>query len=153
LSDQQVCQTCGNEQLLRSQKYCRKCASDNPYYDPSNVISYNNNQNQPRIKRSEPTKYAVQLARALHSWGIKIRLEPEIWYTSCNFYTPDILVNEDLIVEVDDPYHEEPQIKKNDRIRQRALENSGYLVYRFKNEEIERLLFLNCLWLNKAIGH
>jgi very-short-patch-repair endonuclease len=136
LSDQQVCQTCGNEQLLRSQKYCRKCASDNPYYDPSNVISYNNTQNQPWIKRSEPTEYAIQLARALRSKGIKIQLEPEIWYTSCNFYTPDILVNEDLIVEVDGPYHEEPQIKKNDRIRQRALENSGYPVYRFKNEEI-----------------
>ena len=136
MSDQQVCQTCGNEQLLHSQKYCRKCASDNPYYDPSNLISYNNDQNQPKIKRSEPTKYAVQLARALHSKGIKIQLEPEIWYTSCNFYTPDILVNEDLIVEVDGPYHEEPQIKKNDRIRQRALENSGYLVYRFKNEDI-----------------
>ncbi|MDQ4017852.1 MAG: endonuclease domain-containing protein, partial [Thermoproteota archaeon] len=136
MSDQQKCQTCGNKQLLRSQKYCRKCASDNPYYDPSNLISYNNSQNQPRIKRSEPTKYAVQLARALHSKGIKIQLEPEIWYTSCNFYTPDILVNEDLIVEVDGPYHEEPQIKKNDRIRQRALENSGYPVYRFKNEEI-----------------
>ena len=137
MSDQQICQTCGNEQLLRSQKYCRKCASDNPYYDPSNLISYNHDsQNQPRIKRSEPTKYAVQLARALHSEGIKIQLEPEIWYTSCNFYTPDILVNKDLIVEVDGPYHEEPQIKKNDRIRQRALENSGYLVYRFKNEEI-----------------
>ena len=136
MSDQQVCQTCGNEQLLHSQKYCRKCASDNPYYDPSNLISYNNDQNQPKIKRSEPTKYAVQLARALHSKGIKIQLEPEIWYTSCNFYTPDILVNEDLIVEVDGPYHEEPQIKKNDRIRQRALKNSGYPVYRFKNEEI-----------------
>lgn len=136
MSDQQVCQTCGNEQLLHSQKYCRKCASDNPYYDPSNLISYNNDQNQPKIKQSEPTKYAVQLARALHSKGIKIQLEPEIWYTSCNFYTPDILVNEDLIVEVDGPYHEEPQIKKNDRIRQRALENSGYPVYRFKNEEI-----------------
>jgi hypothetical protein len=63
-------------------------------------------------------------------------LEPEIWYTSCNFYTPDIVVNKDLIVEVDGPYHEVPQNKKNDRIRQRALENSGYLVYRFKNEEI-----------------
>lgn len=136
MSDQQVCQTCGNEQLFHSQRYCRKCASDNPYYDPSNLISYNNDQNQPKIKRSEPTKYAVQLARALHSKGIKIQLEPEIWYTSCNFYTPDILVNEDLIVEVDGPYHEEPQIKKNDRIRQRALENSGYPVYRFKNEEI-----------------
>ncbi|HEU4446954.1 MAG TPA: DUF559 domain-containing protein [Nitrososphaeraceae archaeon] len=72
----------------------------------------------------------------LHSKGIKIQLEPEIWYTSCNFYTPDILVNEDLIIDVDGPYHEESQIKKNDRIRQRALENSGYPVYRFKNEEI-----------------
>jgi very-short-patch-repair endonuclease len=80
--------------------------------------------------------HAVQLARALHSKGIKIQLELEFWYTSCNFYTPDIVVNKDLIVEVDGPYHEEPQIKKNDRIRQRALENSGYLEHRFKNEEI-----------------
>jgi very-short-patch-repair endonuclease len=122
--------------LLRFQKYCHKCASDNPNYDLSNLISYSNGQNQSRVKRSESTKYAVQVARTLYSEGIEIRLEPEIWYTSCNFYTPDILVNKDLIVEVDGPYHEMPQVKKNDRIRQRALENSGYLVYRFKNEEI-----------------
>jgi very-short-patch-repair endonuclease len=138
LVEQQTCQTCGNEQLLRFQKYCRKCASDNPYYDPPNLLlsSYNIRNNQPRIKQSEPTKYAIQLARALHYEGIKIQLEPEIWYTSCNFYTPDILVNKELIIEVDGPYHEEPKIRKNDRIRQRALENSGYLVRRFKNEEI-----------------
>jgi very-short-patch-repair endonuclease len=124
--------------LLRFQKYCRNCASDNPYYDASNhlPISNNSSNNQSGIKHSEPTKYAVQLARALYSRGIKIRLEPEIWYTSCNFYTPDILVNKDLVIEVDGPYHEEPRIRKNDRIRQRALENSGYLVHRFKNEEI-----------------
>jgi very-short-patch-repair endonuclease len=138
LVEQLTCQTCGNEQLFRFQKYCRNCASDNPYYDASNhlLISYNGSNNQSGIKHSEPTKYAVQLARALYSRGIKIRLEPEIWYTSCNFYTPDILVNKELIIEVDGPYHEEPQIRKNDRIRQRALENSGYLVHRFKNEEI-----------------
>jgi very-short-patch-repair endonuclease len=138
LAEQRTCQICRNEQLLRFQKYCRNCASDNPYYDASNLplSSYKNSTNQSGIKHSEPTKYAVQLARALYSKGIKIRLEPEIWYTSCNFYTPDILVKKDLIVEVDGPYHEEPKIKKNDRIRQRALENSGYLVYRFKNEEI-----------------
>jgi very-short-patch-repair endonuclease len=138
LAEQRTCQICRNEQLLRFQKYCRNCASDNPYYDPSNLLlsSYKNSNNQPRIKQSEPTRYAIHLARALYSKGIKIRLEPEIWYTSCNFYTPDILVKKDLIVEVDGPYHEEPKIKKNDRIRQRALENSGYLVYRFKNEEI-----------------
>ena len=137
LVEQLTCQTCGNEQLLRFQKYCRKCASDNPSYNPSNLLlSYNNNNNQSRIKRSEPTKYAIRLARALIYEGIKIQLEPEIWYTCCNFYTPDIIVNKDLVIEVDGPYHEEPQIKKNDRIRQRALENSGYLLYRFKNEEI-----------------
>jgi very-short-patch-repair endonuclease len=136
LAKQLTCQTCGNEQLLCFQKYCRKCASNNPYYDSSNLISYDNNNNQSRIKRSEPTKYAIRLARALNSEGIKIQLEPEIWYTSCNFYTPDILVNKDLVIEVDGPYHEELQIRKNDRIRQRALESSGYLVYRFKNEEI-----------------
>ena len=136
MAKQLTCQTCGNEQLLCFQKYCRKCASNNPYYDSSNLISYDNNNNQSRIKRSEPTKYAIRLARALNSEGIKIQLEPEIWYTSCNFYTPDILVNKDLVIEVDGPYHEEPQIRKNDRIRQRALESSGYLVYRFKNEEI-----------------
>ena len=138
LDEERMCQKCGNRQILSFEKYCRKCASENPYYDLSNLpISYTNNSNiQSRIKRSEPTKYAVQLARALHSEGIKIQLEPEIWYTSCSFYTPDILVNKDVIIEVDGPYHEEPQSKKNDRIRQRALENSGYLVYRFKNEEI-----------------
>ena len=124
MAEQLTCQTCGNEQLLRFQKYCRKCASDNPYYDSSNLIFFDINNNQSRIKRSEPTIYAIRLARALNSEGIKIRLEPEIWYTSCNFYTPDILVKKDLIVEVDGPYHEEPQIKKNDRIRQRALELS-----------------------------
>jgi hypothetical protein len=70
---------------------------DNPYYDASNhlLISYDSSNNQSGIKHSEPTKYAVQLARALYSRGIKIRLEPEIWYTSCNFYTPDILVKKD----------------------------------------------------------
>jgi very-short-patch-repair endonuclease len=92
------------------------------------LIFYDNNNILSRKKRSEPTKYAIRLARALNSEGIKIQLEPEIWYTSCYFYTPDILVNKDLDIEVDGPYHEESQIKKNDRIRQRALENSAYLI-------------------------
>jgi len=65
------------------------------------------------------------LAKALNSEGIKFQLESEIWYKSCNFYTPDVLINKDLVIEVDGPYHEEPQFRKNDRIRQRELENSG----------------------------
>jgi len=87
------------------------------------------------IKRSEPTRYAVQLARTLYSLGIEFTLEPEIWHTSCNFYTPERLVNNRVIIEVDGPLHEDLKIK-NDRIRQRALENTGYVVYRLKNQEI-----------------
>jgi hypothetical protein len=80
-----VCEKCGNK-ILPYQRYCRKCASYNRYYDSSYDRQYNNS----KIKRSEPTKYTIQLAKALYSTGIDITLEPEIWYTSCNFYTPDI---------------------------------------------------------------
>ena len=76
------------------------------------------------------------MAKALNSEGTKIQLESEIWYKSCNFYTPDVLVNKDLVIEVDGPYHEEPEIRKNDRIRKRELENFGYLEYRFGTKKL-----------------
>lgn len=134
LADRQqqiLCTKCHNK-MLSYQRYCRKCASYNRHYDRSYVKDRNS-----KIKRSEPTIYTLQLAKALYSIGIDITLEPEIWYTSCNFYTPDILIhNEFIIIEVDGPIHDDLQIQKNDRIRQRTLENSGYRVYRFKNQEI-----------------
>jgi hypothetical protein len=131
-----LCGKCGNK-IFPHQRYCRKCANYNRYYDHSHDKGYN----IPTIKRSEPTKYTLQLAKALYSTGIDITLEPEIWYTSCSFYTPDILLNNEfIIIEVDGPIHDEPHIQKNDRIRQRALENSGYRVYRFKNQEISNSL-------------
>ena len=123
----QICEVCHNK-VFSYQKYCRKCASHNKRYIPNQYHSY--------TKRSEPTKYTLELGKALYSTGIEIELEPEIWYTSCSFYTPDILVNDDIIIEVDGQVHEDLQVQKNDRIRQRALENSGYSVYRFKNKEI-----------------
>ena len=128
---QRLCEKC-HSKIFPYQKYCQKCASYNIYYDDSS----GNVDNKSMIKRSEPTKYAVQLAKALYSLGIEITLEPEIWYTSVMFYTPDLLVNNRVIIEVDGPLHEDLKIKKNDRIRQRALENTGYIVYRFKNQEI-----------------
>ena len=123
----EACEVCHNK-VFPYQKYCRKCANLNKRYNPNHYNSYR--------KRSEPTKYTLELAKALYSMGIGIELEPEIWYTSCNFYTPDILVNSNFIIEVDGQVHEDLQVQKNDRIRQRALENSGYSVYRFKNKEI-----------------
>jgi hypothetical protein len=126
-----LCEKC-HSKIFPYQKYCQKCASYNIYYDDSSI----NLDNISRIKRSEPTRYAVQLAKALYSLGIEITLEPEIWYTSCNFYTPDLLVNKKVIIEIDGPLHEDLKIKKKDRIKQRALENTGYIVFRFKNQEI-----------------
>lgn len=143
-----LCGECHNK-ILTYQKYCRKCASYNRYYDHS----YDNDDNS-KIKRSEPTKYTLQLAKALYSIGIDITLEPEIWYTSCNFYTPDILVNNEfIIIEVDGQIHDEPKIQKNDRIRQRALESSGYRVYRFKNQEIINSLQDVTAKINSIILH
>jgi hypothetical protein len=114
----EVCEICHNK-VFSYQKYCRRCASHNKHYTP--------NYYDCCTKRSEPTKYTLQLAKALYSMGVEIELEPEIWYTSCNFYTPDILLNNEIIIEIDCQIHEDLHVQTNDRIRQRALENSGYL--------------------------
>ena len=57
--------------------------------------------------------------------------------SSCNWYTPDFVIGNRLIVEVDGGIHDLDYRKTPDRIRQRALENMGYSVYRVKNKEVE----------------
>ncbi|MGI9010972.1 MAG: endonuclease domain-containing protein [Nitrososphaeraceae archaeon] len=59
-----------------------------------------------------------------------------IWYTSCDYFTPDLIIGKKLIIEVDGKVHAKEHRKTLDRIRQRALENMGYTVHRVKNEEI-----------------
>jgi very-short-patch-repair endonuclease len=41
-----------------------------------------------------------------------------------------------LIVEVDGSIHELEEVSKNDKIRQKALEEAGFTVLRFTNEEV-----------------
>jgi very-short-patch-repair endonuclease len=41
-----------------------------------------------------------------------------------------------LIVEVDGSIHELEEVKKNDEIRQKALEEAGFTVLRFTNKEV-----------------
>lgn len=73
--------------------------------------------------------------------GIDFILSPEIWYSSCTFYTPDFLIEGRLVVEIDGQHHytDRHQVLM-DRIRQRAIQNSGYHVYRFTNPEVNRSL-------------
>ena len=52
-------------------------------------------------------------------------------------YIVDFLCHEDgLIIEVDGGYHSEPRQAEDDEIRSRHLENMGFHVLRFSNEEI-----------------
>jgi Protein of unknown function (DUF559) len=57
--------------------------------------------------------------------------------SSCTWYTPDFIIGNRLIVEVDGGIHDLDYRKTPDRIRQRALENMGYSVYRVRNKEVE----------------
>lgn len=52
-------------------------------------------------------------------------------------YIVDFLCRKNkLVIEVDGAYHSEPQQQKADEYRQHWLEQQGYIVLRFTNEEV-----------------
>ena len=77
-----------------------------------------------------------KLRNILKSKKIPFYYNRVIWYTSCDYFTPDLIIGKNLIIEVDGKVHDIEHRKTLDRIRQRALENMGYTVHRVKNEEI-----------------
>lgn len=90
-------------------------------------------------KRPIPTRYENLLASALDKFasGITYIRNPEVWLSACIWYTPDFIVGHRLVVEVDGGVHSLEYRKTPDRIRQRALENMGYHVYRVRNQEVK----------------
>jgi hypothetical protein len=87
-----------------------------PSYNPIN----NRNNKQPK-----PTKSERSLACALDSFAKHIDYETnrEVRLSSCTWHTPDFIIGNRLIVEVDGRIHDLEYHKTPDRIRQRALEN------------------------------
>jgi very-short-patch-repair endonuclease len=83
-----------------------------------------------------PTFYERKLAFRLAANNIPYKSQPIIWYTRANYYTPDFVVGQKLIVEVDGNIHSMKFKMTPDRIRQRALKNLGYYVMRVKNDRI-----------------
>ena len=53
-----------------------------------------------------------------------------------DYITDFICLKKKLVIEVDGGYHSEPMQQQNDQMRTEYLENKGYTVIRFKNEEI-----------------
>ena len=90
-------------------------------------------------KRPIPTRYENLLASALDKFasGITYIRNPEVWLSACIWYTPDFIVGHRLVVEVDGGVHNLEYRKTPDRIRQRALENMGYHIYRVRNEDVK----------------
>jgi hypothetical protein len=83
------------------------------------------------------------LASALDSTAkdIDYKTNPEVRLSSCTWYTPDFIIGNRLIVEVDGGIHDLDYRKTPDRIRQRALKNMGYSVYRVRNKQVESSAF------------
>ena len=90
------------------------------------------------MKLPQPTFYEKKLGFRLASNNIPYKSGPPIWFTRANFYTPDFVIGQKLIVEVDGKIHTLKHRKTPDRIRQRALENLGYHVMRIRNDRIRR---------------
>lgn len=87
-------------------------------------------------KPPKATTSEWKLRNILKSKKIPFYYNKVIWYTSCDCFTPDLIIGKNLIIEVDGKVHDKEHRKTLDRIRQRALENMGYTVHRVKNEEI-----------------
>ena len=84
-----------------------------------------------------PTFYERKLASRLAANNIPYKSQPVIWYTRANYYTPDFIIGQKLIVEVDGKIHSMKHRMTPDRIRQRALKNLGYYVMRVNNDTIQ----------------
>jgi very-short-patch-repair endonuclease len=84
-----------------------------------------------------PTFYERKLASRLAANNIPYKSQAVIWYTRANYYTPDFVIGQRLIVEVDGKIHSMKHRMTPDRIRQRALKNLGYYVMRVSNDTIQ----------------
>jgi hypothetical protein len=84
-----------------------------------------------------PTKWELILIDILHKRKVPVSRGRIIWYTTSEKYSPDLLIGNDMIVEVEGSVHDHPRMKTKDRIRRRALEAMGYKFLIIKNWEIK----------------
>ena len=104
------------------------------------ILAITENQ---KILRDHPTKaehLLWQMLRARQLDGYKFRRQHGI-----DAYIVDFFCHAaSLVIELDGGVHDDPEVKKQDAERQRFLEENGYRVLRFKNEEVTNDIF-KCL--------
>ena len=85
-----------------------------------------------KFKAPPPTESELKLRNILRYKKIPFKHSQ----IGCDKYTPDLIIGEKLIVEVDGKIHDKEFLKTPDRIRQRALQDMGYTVHKIRNERI-----------------
>ena len=88
-----------------------------------------------KFKAPHPTESELKLRSILRYKKIPFKHSQIIWYTGCDKYTPDLIIGEKRIIEVDGKIHDKEFQKTSDRIRQRALQNMGFEVHRVRDEQ------------------
>jgi very-short-patch-repair endonuclease len=94
-------------------------------------------------------KYAL---RAGKMKGFQFRRQRPVLIYIADFMCKELM----LIIEVDGSIHQLEDVMKNDLERQKALEEAGFTVLRFTNEEVlENINAVFCYledWIEKKIG-
>ena len=94
-------------------------------------------------------KYVVRAGK-MKGYGFR-RQRPVLNYIA-DFMCKELM----LIVEVDGSIHELEEVRKNDKQRQKALEEAGFTVLRFTNNEVLTNIqwVHSCLeeWIEKKLG-
>lgn len=119
--------------LSETEPFCPNCK----YGNPSFLLNQGQNKHHRDMQFGTRTRFERLLANALKNKGIAFQANLLIRLSACIRYTPDFLIRERLIVEVDGGIHDSDFRKTPDRIRQRALEKLGYKIYRVRNEVVE----------------
>ncbi len=79
--------------------------------------------------------------------GLKFRRQHPLLNFIADFYCHE----KKLVVELDGSIHDEKEIAEYDKYRTFELEGSGIKVIRFRNEEIEKSIFMVLQKIKKAI--
>lgn len=122
---------------------------DNHYYN-KNLQPFANRLRKEMTKAEACLWKYVLRARKMK--GFQFRRQRPVLNYIADFMCKELM----LIIEVDGNIHELEQVSKNDKIRQKAMEESGFTVLRFLNDEVLKDIQSVCsfleVWIEKKVG-
>jgi len=125
------------EPFIEESKKAPQPPKGEQYWETANPVLYGLLKEHAKKMRNQPTEAEAMLWNALSNKnldGFKFRRQHIIGEFIADF----ICLKKNLIVEVDGNIHQLPDNKKSDAERTQWLEQQGYRVIRFTNDEVCR---------------